>query len=126
MAEGGGSVHASESKSRICKSSKNGEESFEKSACYLLFRSNSKFSENNESSPSTSNLGLNNLTQCSSGNEKKDSKWSCRLCKFLNVAATEQCIICSSWKPQVLKEVNFFFILFLWENGRTQTRRGPQ
>lgn len=34
-------------------------------------------------------------------------KWPCSSCRFLNVASTDQCIICTRWRPQLPKQVLF-------------------
>lgn len=33
-------------------------------------------------------------------------KWSCKSCGFLNVASTEQCVICTKWRPRLPRQVN--------------------
>ena len=127
MAEGGTPLNYSE---KNLSDSNSSDPDIEKSACYLLFKSSFKSSDNNECSPSTSSL-VNSIPQspcrsslanssgqspCRSGaikkflglsgiNSSREKKWPCKLCKFLNVDAAEQCIICSSLRPQDDRQV---------------------
>ncbi|XP_069976804.1 calpain-D-like [Penaeus vannamei] len=33
-------------------------------------------------------------------------KWSCKSCGFLNVASTEQCVICTKWRPRLPRQAS--------------------
>lgn len=36
------------------------------------------------------------------------NKWLCNSCRFLNVASTDRCVICTRWKPRLPRQVPVF------------------
>lgn len=59
------------------------------------------------------------------------SKWSCKSCRFLNVGSTDQCVICTKWKPRLPRQASHPVTgihrwSFLGTNGFAQTTAKKQ